>query len=86
MKKVIITFGSCMSEGVYAALTRLNPDYDWQYLNHVIHNRSDYFINSYIYNNQSPVNFSDVFDADNDSSPNFPSTSLINEGRKFIAN
>jgi len=48
MKKVIITFGSCMSEGVYAALTRLNPDYDWQYLNHVIHNRSDYFINSYI--------------------------------------
>lgn len=86
MRKSIITFGSCMSEGVYAALTRLKSDYDWLYLNHVIHNRSDYFISSFISKTQSAVDFGDVFDSNNDRSPNFPSVSLINEGRKFISN
>ena len=86
MKKQIITFGSCMSEGVYAALTRLHPTQDWSYLNHIIHNRSDYFINSFIEKTQSPVGIEDVSDADNDTSPNFPSISLINEGKQFILN
>ena len=75
-----------MSEGVYAALNRINPNYDWLYINHVIHNRSDYFISSFITENQNPVDFCDIGDADNDNSPNFPNISLINEGRKFISN
>lgn len=57
ISKNVITFGSCMSEGVYAALTRIHADRKWSYLNHVIHNRSDYFIDSFIMNKQVPADF-----------------------------
>jgi hypothetical protein len=75
-----------MSEGVLASLQRSNPSGIFNHLNHVIHNRSDYFIDSFLDKTQISVSKEDVFDADCDSSPNFPNISLINELSFYIDN
>lgn len=81
-----ITFGSCMSEEVFHGLQRCNPYIKFSHINHVIHNRSDYFLKSFVEKSQPAVTHKSVLDADCDINVNFLNISLINELSFYIDN
>lgn len=82
----VVTLGSCMSEGVFAAITKLNPGINFNHLNHVIHNRSDYIHQVFIQKNWLPPDLSISELCDITSSPEFPNQSLKENFDFFLMN
>ena len=83
----VVTIGSCMSEGILAALQNSKPDIKFQHLNHVIHNRSDYFLNCFIDKIWEPVNSNKIIDnIDVYNSPEFPNINLLEENKFYLDN
>ena len=69
----IMTIGSCMSEGILEAFKKASQELEIEHLNHVIHNRSDYFLNCFIKKSQKPVSPKDIVSkVDNIYSEEFP--------------
>jgi hypothetical protein len=84
----IITIGSCMSEGIFAALTKKNPGVAFNYMNHVIHNRSDYFFNAICNNDWISVNprsYARIM-VDQMSSDEFPNLDLYEQSNFYLDN
>lgn len=81
----IITFGSCMSEGILSQIQPLISE-KIIHLNHVIHNRTDYFIDAFISRSSQPSNINSLNYADVSSSLDFPGSDLIDLCQFYIDN
>jgi len=82
-----MTIGSCMSEGILEAFKKNSQNLEIHHINHVIHNRSDYFLNCFVKKAQIPVMPKDIISkVDNIYSEEFPDKDLKSEAEFYLDN
>ncbi len=76
-----------MSEGIVEALKKIPTLSEIEHINHVIHNRSDYFLNCFVKKSQDPIQPEYVLSkVDKLSSLEFPGKNLKEEANFYLDN